>query len=328
MIDGKEILITGGCGTLGKELIWQLKKNYKPRGIRIYSRDENKHLMVKHWLLSNDISISQMEFIIGDIVDYRQFKRATKTVDIIIHAAALKQVPACEDNPIEANRVNVLGTESVIMAALENDIEQVIYIATDKGVYPITYYGLTKSLAERLVIFGCKYAGNRNPLFKVCRYGNVIGSRGSVVQVWNKQVQNTGKIKITHSDMTRFFIPLKDVAKFVLDRLQEKETGKIYVPKMKSIEMGVLAEILFPGVPQENIGIRPGEKMHESIIGAEECAFLEDRGDYFMINAYDMKLMNMMPGESKSFITSYDLDSYNNPDIWGEEIKEFCEVKE
>lgn len=330
MIDGKEILITGGCGTLGKELIYQLKKNHNPKGIRIYSRDENKHLAMKYWLLNNDILVDNIAFIIGDVADYQQLKRATHGVNIIIHAAALKQVSACEDNPIEANRVNIIGAENVVLAAFENQVEQAIYIGTDKGVYPVNYYGLTKSIAERLFIYGSVYTGGRNPLFKVCRYGNVIGSRGSVIQVWKNQVKKTGKITITNEAMTRFFIPVQDAARFVIDRIKENEMGKIYIPEMKSIEMKELASIVYPNVPQEVIGVRPGEKLHETILSAEECVFTEKRDGYYVVHAYDMKLNQPIVNGSTNTnaIVSYGIDSYNNPDIWGAEIKRYCEVEE
>ena len=324
MIDGKEFLITGGAGTLGKEIIRQLKQNYKPRGIRIYSRDEYKHLKAKEWLVGQGISLENIAFIIGDVADYEQVKRVMAGVDIVIHAAALKQVPACEDNPIEAIRVNIIGAENIVMAAWENQVDQAINIATDKGVYPINFYGNTKTIAEKLFIFGSIYTGGRKPYFKSCRYGNVIGSRGSVVPIWIRQVKNTGKITITNREMTRFFIPLADVAKFILDRTQENETGKIYIPKMKSIQMGEFADMLFPGVPQKEIGIRPGEKIHETIITAEESIFAEVKDGFYKIDAYDMKIDNLPAGDG---LTSYGLDSYNNPERWGEEILKYCEVE-
>jgi FlaA1/EpsC-like NDP-sugar epimerase len=324
MIEGKEFLITGGCGTLGKELICQLKRNHKPKGIRIYSRDEYKHLQAKAYFLNQGISIENIAFIIGDIKDYSQLKRAMRNVDIVIHTAALKQVPACEDNPIEAQSINVVGAQNIMIAAWEKKVEQVVNIATDKGVYPVNIYGMTKALAEKSFIFGSIYTGKRKPYFKSCRYGNVIGSRGSVIPVWKQQVKDIGKIKITNREMTRFFIPLKEVAKFVIDRLHENETGKIYIPKMKSIQMGKLADILFPGVPQQEIGIRPGEKIHETIITAEESTFAKVNDNYYVIDAYAMKIENQLTQESE--LISYGLDSYNNPERWGEEILKYCEV--
>jgi FlaA1/EpsC-like NDP-sugar epimerase len=324
MIDGKEFLITGGSGTLGKELVYQIKKDYNPRGIRIYSRDEYKHLLAKEWFLSRGINLEKIEFIIGDIADYTQLKRVMSGVDIVIHTAALKQVLACEDNPIEAIRVNIIGAENVVMAAWENQIEQVINIATDKGVYPVNLYGMGKAIAEKLMVFGAVYTGGRKPFFKSCRYGNVIGSRGSVVPVWKRQVKDTGKITITNREMTRFFIPLEKVAKFILERLQENETGKIYVPKMKSIQMGEFADMLFPGVPQQEIGIRPGEKIHEIIITGEENIFTQKVNKHYVIDAYRMKIDRFPSKDWESGLTSYGLDSYNNPERWGEEILKYC----
>ncbi len=326
MIDGKEFLITGGAGTLGKEIIRQLKTSYKPRGIRIYSRDEFKHLQAKNWFLNNGVSLDNIAFIIGSVTDYQQLKRVTERVDIIIHTAALKQVSACEDNPIEAIAINVIGAENIVLAALENNINQVINIATDKGVYPINTYGMTKGLAEKIFVDAVIYAGGKKPYYKSCRYGNVIGSRGSVIPLWKNQVKDNGKITITNKEMTRFFIPLEDVARFVIDRIKEEETGKIYIPMMKSIDMGKFADIVHPDIVQEEIGIRPGEKIHETIITAEESIYTEKRERHYVIDAFSMKINNLKAADNKG-ITSYGLDSYNNPEKWGEEILRYCEVK-
>lgn len=322
MIDGKEILITGGSGTLGKELVIQLKRNYKPRGIRIYSRSEENQRAARVYFLEQGIPLTDISFILGDIADSEGIKRAMHGVDIVIHTAAMKQVPACEDNPLEAERINVLGAQNVMIAAWENCVEQVMNIGTDKDTYPTNIYGITKALAEKTFVFGAIYTGLQKPYFKTCRYGNVLGSRGSIIPVWKKQVQDTGKITVTNRQMTRFFIPLPEVAKFVLDRLFEKETGKIYVPRMKSISIGDFAEYAFPGVPQKEIGIRPGEKMHESIITAEESLFVDKREGYYTIYAYDMKLNNTEAGIMNTYL-AYPLDSCNNHDKWGEEIMEW-----
>ena len=293
----KEILITGGTGSLGTALTNLLLSKYKPKGIRIYSRDELKQWQMKRSLrikYGNQIPIS---FLIGDIRDYERLKMATKGVTLIIHCCALKQVPSCEYNPIEAIKTNIKGAENVVRAALENNVEKVMNISTDKAVYPINLYGMTKAVAEKLFTQANVYAGDRQkPMFASCRYGNVIGSRGSIFPLFAKQIKEQGFITITHKEMTRFFITLKRVAEFVIDRIGDMKPGEIYIPKMPSAHIIMIAEefvkmnggVLFsPGAVNDliseeyhnivdnkkhikEIGVRPGEKIHETLITKEE----------------------------------------------------------
>jgi len=291
----KEVLITGGTGSLGKELIKQLIKQKCTKGIRIFSRDE-----LKQWELRKTFDPAwQISFLIGDIRDYERLKMAMKGVDIVIHCAALKQVPSCEYNPIEAIKTNITGAENVVRAALENNVEKVMNISTDKAVYPINLYGMTKAVAEKLFTQANIYSGNRQkPMFASCRYGNVIGSRGSIFPLFAKQIKKQGFITITHKDMTRFFIPLERVAEFVIDRIDDMKPGEIYIPKMPSAHIQMIAEefirqsggvFITPYYPSQKyeqlkknvtdkmtkdnikeIGIRPGEKIHETLITKEE----------------------------------------------------------
>jgi len=281
----KEVLITGGTGSLGKELIKQLIKQKCTKGIRIFSRDE-----LKQWELRKTFDPAwQISFLIGDIRDYERLKMAMKGVDIVIHCAALKQVPSCEYNPIEAIKTNITGAENVVRAALENNVEKVMNISTDKAVYPINLYGMTKAVAEKLFTQANIYSGNRQkPMFASCRYGNVIGSRGSIFPLFTKQIKKQGYITITHKEMTRFFIPLERVAEFVIDRIEDMKPGEIYIPKMPSAHIQMIAEEFIKkaitpdiddfgdgGIPKveskiKEIGIRPGEKIHETLITKEE----------------------------------------------------------
>jgi len=267
--DGKEILITGGTGSLAKALLKELE-SHNPKGIRLFSRDE-----LKQWELRQTVSEykNNISFLVGDIRDEKRIELACKGVDILIHTAALKQVPACEDNPLEAIQTNVIGSRNVFYAALENKVEKVMAISSDKAVYPINLYGATKMCMEKLFIQGNTYSGNRAPHFSCCRYGNVIGSRGSVIPLFKKQAE-TGVLTITHKDMTRFWIRLGDVAKFILKAVCYMKGGEIFVPRMPSakvidIAYGVMRNQTVPlGIIE--IGIRPGEKMHETLVTEEE----------------------------------------------------------
>ena len=268
-LENHEILITGGTGSLGKTLTNLLLEKYHPRGIRIFSRDE-----LKQWEMKNELNKihpnAPVSFLVGDIRDRKRLELATKGVDIIIHTAALKQVPSCEDNPLEAINTNVIGAQNVLYAALENKVEKVMAISTDKAVMPINLYGATKLCAEKLFIQGNTYSGNRIPHFSVCRYGNVIGSRGSVIPLFQKQYAETGKVTITDKNMTRFWITLVQASNFILQAIEDMEGGEIFIPKMSSAAVATIAHAICPDAEIEIVGIRPGEKLHETLITKEE----------------------------------------------------------
>jgi UDP-N-acetylglucosamine 4,6-dehydratase len=265
--DGKEILITGGTGTLGKTLVRLLSTQHKPKGIRVFSRDELKQTQMKSKLQAG----TPMAFLIGDIRNYKRLCRAMKGVDVVIHTAAMKHVPICEENPFETVETNVYGTENVVNAAIANDVTHVLNISSDKAVYPINLYGATKLAGEKLCKVAAQYTkGGAATNFITCRYGNVLGSRGSVLQVWEKQFKETGMIKLTDPAMTRFWVTVEQVAKFILHVLSVGHSGETYIPIMPSMNLLDMAVTIFPDVISEQMGIRPGEKIHETLITAEE----------------------------------------------------------
>ena len=265
----KEILITGGTGSLGKILTKLLLDKKPPKGIRIFSRDE-----LKQWEMRNELNKlypnAPVSFLVGDVRDYNRLELACEGVNILIHAAALKQVPSCEDNPLEAIQTNINGATNILYSSLENKVEKVLGISSDKAVYPINLYGATKMCAEKLFIQGNTYSGNRVPHFSCCRYGNVIGSRGSIVPLFKKQFAETGKITITDKHMTRFWITLNQVSNFILQAIEDMEGEEIFIPIMPSATVLTMAKAICPNAEIEFIGIRAGEKLHESLITKEE----------------------------------------------------------
>lgn len=326
---GKEILITGGTGSLGKQLTGLLLTHYSPKGIRIFSRDELKQWKMQQWISNINIGTGApgVSFLVGDIRDYNRLKMAMKDVDIVIHCAALKQVPSCEYNPIEAKKTNIDGAVNIIQAALDNDVEKVMNISTDKAVYPINLYGMTKAVAEKLFTQANVYAGDRKrPMFASCRYGNVIGSRGSIFPLFAKQIRKQGYITITHNEMTRFFISLPSVANFIIERLQHMEPGRTYIPKMPSAFILMIAEefinnknpirfneekrVIDPDKIKE-IGIRPGEKLHETLITKEEGEHTIDNGTFFSITK-DVQRVKAIEYKSNT-----NADWYSKKDIKG-----------
>ena len=258
------ILITGGTGSLGKHICKVMIEKYHPRTIRVYSRDELKQHEMRQ-VFGEDV----IRYFIGDVRDGNRLKRAMEGADIVIHTAALKQVPACEYNPLEAVRTNVIGTENVINAAIDNGVKKVVSISTDKAVNPVNLYGATKLCAEKIVIQGNSYAGSRNTRFSCVRYGNVIGSRGSVVPLFSEQ-KKTGKITITDDRMTRFWITLDQAVDLIVKAITHMQGGEIFVPKIPSMRITDLAKAIAPECEIDIIGIRPGEKLHEVLLMEEE----------------------------------------------------------
>ena len=271
----KEVLITGGTGSLGNKIVDTLIEKYQPKGIRIFSRDELKQWeMRQRYSHVKNIPIS---FLVGDIRDYERVKLAFKGVNIVIHAAALKQIPSCEANPLETIKTNINGTNNIFVSALENKVEKVMAVSTDKACYPVNLYGATKLCMEKLFIQGNVYSGGRTPHFSCVRYGNVLGSRGSVVPLFRKQYKETGKVTITSPKMTRFWITLKQVSDFILQSIEEMKGGEIFIPKMPSATITTILEAVVPEeVKIEYTGIRPGEKLHETLITAEESLKVEE----------------------------------------------------
>ncbi len=279
MFEGKTVLVTGGTGTFGHAFVKRLLKEPIKKLI-IFSRDELK----QHEMRTQEgYTDERLRFFLGDIRDVDRLRRAFDGVDIVVHAAALKQVPATEYNPFEAVKTNILGSQNVIDAALDRNVERAILISSDKAVLPVNLYGSTKLAAEKLFVAANHYRSNASSTrFGVIRYGNVVGSRGSFVEAVRKQVGG-GKITLTHEDMTRFWIPIDSVMEVVLEALTLMQGGEIFIPKMKSLGVKDVATLLAPTCTIETIGIRPGEKMHEVLITEHEEARTRDIGSMFVI---------------------------------------------
>ena len=273
------VLLTGGTGSFGQRMAARLWRMGAGRVV-VYSRDELKQHEMRQ--RHPDGPGSPARYFIGDIRDRDRLMMALRGVDVVIHAAALKQVVASEYNPFEAIKTNVLGAQNLIEAAIERGVQKVIALSTDKAVNPVNLYGATKLCAEKLFQSGNAYAGGGVTRFSVVRYGNVVGSRGSVVPFFRAK-RETGKIPITDPRMTRFWITLDEAVDLVLRALETMRGGEIYVPKIPSIRVVDLAEAIAPGCRQEIVGIRPGEKLHETLISEEEARHAVDAGDHYLI---------------------------------------------
>lgn len=266
MFNGKNILITGGTGSFGKKYTEIILSKYKPNKIIIYSRDE-----LKQYEMAQTFNDPCMRYFIGDVRNEARLIEAMNDVDIVIHAAALKHVPIAEYNPIECIKTNIDGAENVISAAIKNDVDKVIALSTDKASGPINLYGATKLVSDKLFVAANNVVGSRKTRFAVVRYGNVVGSRGSVVPFFKKLINDGAKeLPITDVEMTRFLITLEDGVKFVLDNFERMHGGEIFIPKIPSLKMVDLADALAPKLPHKVIGIRPGEKLHEVMITADD----------------------------------------------------------
>lgn len=276
---GSDILITGGTGSLGKALTRELLDNHDPRRLIIFSRDELKQLEVRRQF--NDDP--RLRFFIGDIRDLRRLQRAFHKVDYVIHAAALKQVDTAEYNPFEYVETNVRGSQNVIDAAIDSGVKRVVALSTDKASSPINLYGATKLAADRLFISGNNYAAAYDTRFSVVRYGNVSGSRGSIVPIWRQMAEEGKSLGITDNRMTRFWITLPQAVKFVLDSFELMEGGELYVPRIPSIKITDLAEAIAPGAETHEIGIRPGEKLHEEMIAPDDSRRTVALGDRYVV---------------------------------------------
>ncbi len=273
------VLITGGTGSLGRTLSKLLLREYRPKGLRIYSRDEWKQWQMRQEM---DHLGGNVSYLIGDVRDGQRLERAMEGVDIVFHTAAMKQVPACEYNPLEAVKTNIMGAENVLNAALNSSVSRVMNVTTDKAVNPVNLYGATKLCAEKIFIHGNSYAGDRPTAFSCCRYGNVVGSRGSVVPLFRDQLK-TGRLTITDTRMTRFWITLDRVTRFLVGCVELMEGGEIFVPKMPSTAIIDLARAMAPECSLEVIGIRPGEKIHECLVTVEESRSLLECDGMFAI---------------------------------------------
>ena len=295
-LNGKTILVTGGTGSFGRKFVEVVLDRYEPRKLIVFSRDELKqHEMQQEHPQKGD---TPMRYFIGDIRDKDRLHRAFEEVDIIVHAAALKQIPACEYNPFEAVQTNILGTQNIIDAAIDRGVKKVLSLSTDKAVNPINLYGATKLCSEKLVTQGNFYSHRDGTRLSCARYGNVIGSRGSVIPLFIKQ-RETGTVTVTDDRMTRFWITLDQGVRFVLDCLECMRGGEVFVPKIPSTRIMDLVNLLAPDCQIETIGIRPGEKIHELLISRDEAPYTMDLGGMYVVRpSYSEGVFDMPPGAS------------------------------
>lgn len=274
----KVVLVTGGTGSFGKKLVRILLDEYKPAKVIVYSRDELK----QHEMRVAGFEAPNLRYFIGDVRDLERMRRAFEGVDVVVHAAALKQVPACEYNPMEAIKTNILGSSNVIDAALDSGVGRVIALSTDKAVNPVNLYGATKLAAEKLFVQSNAYAGGRNTRFSCVRYGNVVGSRGSVVPVFLRQ-RDSGEVTVTDERMTRFWISLEQGVRFVIRCVEQMYGGEVFVPKIPSMTIVDLAKVIAPQAKVNVVGIRPGEKLHEVLISEDEARTTVELDDMFVV---------------------------------------------
>lgn len=267
MLDDKSILITGGTGSFGQEFVKTVLTNFKPKRVIVYSRDEWKQSEMQ---ISDIFKNRAVRFFLGDVRDKNRLELAMRGVDFVIHAAALKQVPAAEYNPHEFIKTNVNGATNVVEAALNAGVKKILALSTDKAVNPVNLYGATKLCSDKVFIAANSYAGGESTICSVVRYGNVVGSRGSVVPIFAKQRKN-GEITITNPEMTRFLITLKKGVDFVLECLENMVGGELFVPKIPACSVGEIANVIAPNCKWRMIGLRPGEKMHEVLIPEDEA---------------------------------------------------------
>lgn len=282
-MDGKSVLITGGTGSFGRALAHKLITQHKPKKVIIFSRDEWKQWEMRrsHPAFAHEA----MRYFLGDVRDADRLHRACYGVDYIVHAAALKQVPTAEYNPSEFVKTNIIGAMNIIDAAIDQGVEKVIALSTDKAVNPVNLYGATKLCSDKIFVSGHVYVGDRGvPKFGVVRYGNVLGSRGSIVPMWKQMVQEgKERIPITDLRMTRFWITLEQTVDFVVDSFERLTGGETFVPKIPSMKIVDLAEAICPGIEHEVCGIREGEKLHELLIGAEDARRTVEFSNHYTI---------------------------------------------
>jgi UDP-N-acetylglucosamine 4,6-dehydratase/5-epimerase len=270
------VLVTGGTGSFGKKFVKKILE-YDVKKVIVFSRDE-----LKQYEMVQEYNEPRLRFFIGDVRDKERLYRAFDGVDIVIHAAAMKQVPACEYNPFEAVKTNIHGAQNVIEAAIDRGVKRVIALSTDKACSPVNLYGATKLASDKLFVAANSYVGDKETRFSVVRYGNVVGSRGSVVPFF-KKIRHTGKLPITDERMTRFWITLDQGVQFVLDSLQRMRGGEIFVPKIPSMKVVDLATAIAPECEIEIVGIRPGEKLHEAMITEDDARHTVEFDTYYVI---------------------------------------------
>ncbi len=317
MLNAKNILITGGTGSFGKQFVRTILKRYKPNKIIIYSRDE-----LKQFEMAQKFNDPCMRYFIGDVRDLPRLQKAMKGVDYVVHAAALKHVPIAEYNPMECIKTNVMGAQNVIDACIENNIKSTIALSTDKAAAPANLYGASKLVSDKLFVAANNLTGDHEIKFSVVRYGNVLGSRGSVIPYFEKLIaEGVAKIPITEANMTRFWITLQDGVDFVLKNFERMQGGEIFVPKIPSMKMTEMAKAIAPHLEQEVIGIRPGEKLHEVMCPVDDSHITLEFDDHFLIKpsiTFSAPLdysTNLLGEKGKSVKAGFEYNSRDNK-IW------------
>ena len=329
MLNNKTILVTGGTGSFGKCFTKYVLQNYNPKKIIIYSRDE-----FKQWMMQNEFKEYQdkLRFFIGDVRDLARMKRAFVGVDYVIHAAAMKQVPACEYNPNEAIKTNIEGAQNVIEAALDSDtVKKVVALSTDKAVNPVNLYGGTKLVSDKLFIAANAYAGEKDINFSIVRYGNVAGSRGSVIPFFNSVIKNGGdKLPITDYRMTRFWISLTQGVELVIKALEEATGGETFISKIPSFKITDLAEAMMPGCEKPEVGIREGEKLHEIMVTVEDSMTTYEYDKHFIVYPQMVWNNRQKPNmNGKKVPEGFSYSSDNNTEwLTVEEIRELLKTVE
>ncbi len=319
----KVIMVTGGTGSFGRKFVQIMLEDYQPARLIIFSRDELK----QHEMVTAGLDHPSLRYFIGDVRDQMRLRRAMQGVDIVVHAAALKQVPACEYNPIEAIMTNIMGARNVVEAALDTNVERVMALSTDKAVNPINLYGATKLAAEKLFVHSNAYAGGKGTRFSCVRYGNVLGSRGSVVPLFLRQ-RETGRISITDERMSRFWLSLEQGVRFTIRCIEQMYGGEVFVPKIHSMRLIDLAKAIAPDAEIEIIGIRPGEKLHEVLISEDEARHSIELADMYVVEpSGTLWFGHNWHGEGKSLPEGFRYTSDSN-DKWltQEELRAMVET--
>ena len=316
MFDDKSVMITGGTGSFGKHFIKRISKKFKPKKIIIYSRDELKQSEIQ-----KDYDQDYMRYFLGDVRDRDRLTEAMNHVDLVIHAAALKQIPSAEYNPMECIKTNIHGAENVIQAAIKNSVEKVIALSTDKAANPINLYGATKLVSDKLFVSANNIVGDKPTRFSVVRYGNVVDSRGSVVSLFKRLCeQRNAVIPITHKDMTRFWITLDMGVDFVIKNFERMFGGEIFVPKLPSVRILDVAKAYAPDAQTEEIGIRPGEKIHEIMCPSDDSHLTLEFEDHYVIkptiNFFDKEYdyqTNKLGEKGECVDSGFEYNSGSNP---------------
>jgi UDP-N-acetylglucosamine 4,6-dehydratase len=323
--NNKTIFLTGGTGSFGQAFTKVVLNNYKPKKLIIFSRGEAKQYDMS--MKFDQIKYKCLRYFIGDVRDLERLRIGTKNVDYIVHAAAMKQVPASEYNPIECIKTNIYGAQNIITAAIENSVKKVIALSTDKAVAPINLYGATKLVSDKLFISANNLSGNQGPIFSIVRYGNVYGSTGSVVQIFKKIIGTKKPFPITDANMTRFFLTLEDGVNFVIESFSKMIGGEIFIPKIFSIKIIDLARCLDPNRSLDIIGLRPGEKIHEVMTSKDDNRSLIEFKNYYNLASSSVyknlnKFLINKNGEKGKFVNeNFEFSSEKNKFLNGKEIK-------